>query len=371
MKFIKPDFNNGIVNISATFAEFLGCPNQKPTLPVLENELRKDYKNIVFLLLDGLGIHPIDVNLSDDSFLKRNIRQTLTSVFPATTANATTSILTNMTPMEHGWFGWCLYFEELGRVVDLYPEEDSFTGEPIEKGYVKKVLPTPPFYKHATSGHQINLIVPEYWHGDEENRRNFHTCDEMFGMIAEACRRDGKQFIYAYSPEPDTTMHEYGVSSEEARRTIQALNDAAESLFSDLSDTLLVIAADHGQIDIGEEIELYRDTELTSLLEWPQYLEPRAVAFKVKQGCRERFAEKFQEKYGEDFALTETDKLIRENYFGGNIPKHAALLGDFIAIGKTDKILRLHERGHHFRGHHTSLTAEEMLVPLILYGKKS
>ncbi len=369
MSFVKPDFCNNIVNISATLAEFLGCKNDKPTLPILADELSKDYKNVVFLLLDGLGLHPIEVNLPKTSFLRKNIRQTLTSTFPSTTANATTSILTNMTPMEHGWFGWSLYLEGLQRVVDLYPEQDSFTGEPIPKGYVKSLLPTPPFYKNAASDRRIRLIVPEFWHGDDENRQTYRTFEEVFGMISEVCHQKGKQFIYAYSPEPDNTMHEFGVSSREARDTVTALNDAVERLASSLPDTLFIIAADHGQIDIREEIALYRDIEITVLLEWPQYLEPRATAFKVKKDCRALFRESFLGKYGEDFVLAETEQLIRENYFGGELP-HADLLGDFIAIAKGNRLLRLHERGHHYKGHHTSLTAEEMLVPLILFGNQ-
>ena len=56
-KLIKPDFRQNIVNISATLAEFLGCPNDKPILPDLAQALRAGYKNVVLLVLDGLGMH--------------------------------------------------------------------------------------------------------------------------------------------------------------------------------------------------------------------------------------------------------------------------------------------------------------------------
>ena len=58
--------------------------------------------------------------------------------------------------------------------------------------------------------------------------------------------------------------------------------------------------------------------------------------------------------------------LIEKNFFGPPTDR-ATLLGDYIAIGKTQKIMKLHARGHNFKGHHTSLT-EEMLVPLIIIG---
>ena len=103
-KFIKPDFRRSVVNLSATVAEFLGCPNDKPTLPELSAVLERGYKNIVLLILDGLGMYPLEQNPEEARFLRENVKCVLTSVFPSTTTNATTSLRTNTYPMEHGWF---------------------------------------------------------------------------------------------------------------------------------------------------------------------------------------------------------------------------------------------------------------------------
>lgn len=368
-QFTKPDFSNSIVNISATIAKFLGCPNDKPVLPELEKELEKGYKNIIFLILDGLGMHPIEKNLSPSSFLVSNIKQVLTSVFPSTTTNATTSFLTNKYPMEHGWFGWSLYFDELNRAVDIFLDADSFTGESVGKGFVKSVLPVEPYYKKATVDYKTSVVVPEYWDSDNNNKYVWHSLKEMLSCIEEICKSSGKQFIYAYCDEPDHTMHGYGVTSAEAKKVIKGLNDGLEKLNSKLDDTLFIICADHGQIDVDGTVEIYRDTELTSMLEWPQFLEARATAFKVKENCRSAFAELFNKKYGADFELFSTQYLIEENYFGGAVNEHARMLGDFIAVGKTNKIMKLTPLSHTFKGHHTSLT-EEMQVPLIFVGNK-
>ena len=367
---IRPDFKNNIVNISATLSAFLGCPNDKPVLPLLKRELEKGYKNVVLLILDGLGLHPLNINLAKDAFLRENIRQVLTSVFPSTTTNATTSLLTNKYPMEHGWFGWSLYFEELKRAVDIFPCQDSFTGEPVDRASVKDMLPVEPFYQKANSAYTVSVVAPEYCDYPCINRHVWDTLPKMFDRIGEICGQAGKQFVYAYCSEPDGTMHRFGVSSPEAKQVIGELNDGVENLCAELKDTLFIVTADHGQIDVGGYVNLYEDTELTAMLEWPQFLEARAAAFKVKKECREKFAEDFNRKYGADFALLEVEKLIRENYFGGNFKgEHAKRLGDFIAVGITDKIFRLTPLAHAHKGHHTSLT-EEMEVPLILIGKK-
>ena len=61
--FIKPNWENSNLNISATLAEFLGAPNKNKTLKVLKDELEKGYKNVVFICLDGFGINPININI--------------------------------------------------------------------------------------------------------------------------------------------------------------------------------------------------------------------------------------------------------------------------------------------------------------------
>ena len=89
-KFIKPDWENSNLNISATLAEFLGAENKNKTLKILNDELEKGYKNVVFICLDGFGINPININLDENALLRKNIKQVLTSTFPSTTTNATT-----------------------------------------------------------------------------------------------------------------------------------------------------------------------------------------------------------------------------------------------------------------------------------------
>ena len=369
-QFIKPDFTKNIVNISATLAEFLGCPNDKPVLPELAEELNKGYKNVVFLIMDGMGIHPINKNLPDNSFIKRNIRRVLTSVFPSTTTNATTTFLTNKYPMEHGWFGWSLYFEEIKRAIDIFLGVDSYTREYIGKEYVKGVLPYEPFYKQANSRYKLSSVVPEFCDYTDAERHTWSSFEEMLEQIEGICKEDGKQFIYAYCDEPDHSMHEHGVTSEFTRALMNKLNDGIEQMFNRLDDTLLIISADHGMTDVSGVVELYKDEELLSMLEWPPYLEARATAFKVKEDSKEEFARLFNERYGDDFVLFRTEDMIADNYFGVNVVNDKAkLLGDFIAVCNTHKIVQLSSYSSNFKGHHTSL-AEEMEVPLIFIGNK-
>ena len=116
--FVFPDFQNSIVNLAATMSKFLGNSPKYPTLPTLAQKLDTKVKNIVYLVIDGMGDRILAKHLSADSFLRRHQIQTVTSVFPTTTAAATTSLISGLTSSEHGWFAWMLNFD--GEVVELF-----------------------------------------------------------------------------------------------------------------------------------------------------------------------------------------------------------------------------------------------------------
>ena len=320
-EFIYPDFNHCNLNISATLAEFLGAPNKNTIIEPLKKELEKGYKNVVFICFDGMGVHPMRQNYVDDNILTKNVKDILTSTFPSTTTNATNSLLQNKLPSEH----------------------------------------------NANSNYEINTIFPPYVKVKHPERNyTFSSLYEFGDYIKEICEKEGNQFVYAYSPDPDATMHDYGVTSEKAKQVFDEIAEMMERLYKETSDTIFIVTADHGQVDIDAWIPLYEDKEIMDMLTIYPYLEARTVCFKVKDGMHEEFEKVFTKKYGEDFILYKSQELINKGLFGGTGDK-CYLLGDYIAIGTyTHKQMLLTPSSHAFRGHHTSLT-EEMEVPLIVF----
>lgn len=365
-KFIKPDWNNSILNISATLAEYLGAPNSNATLPILKQKLAKYYKNIVYICFDGMGINPLERNLPEDDFLRQHVAQTLTSTFPSTTTNATTCLCTNKLPLEHGWLGWSLHFDELGRNIDIYLNKDSQTGEQVTfespladdcDGY---------FYHASRTDYQIRTIYPKYIACKQELNTVVENVEDFFAALHCVCKEPGKHFVYAYCPEPDGTMHDNGVTCPETRALLRQISDGMKDLAANAEDTLFIVSADHGQVDVEGYIDWRGETELNDMLECPPYLDSRSPCFRVKKGMKRKFAKRFREKYGKDFVLFSTKYLIEHNYFG-NRGNYGYLLGDFIASGTyTNKMFILpKENPHYHKGHHTALT-KEMLVPMIL-----
>ena len=367
-EFIKPDWENSILNVSATFAEFLGVENTNKTLPVIEEELKKDYKNVVFICCDGFGVSVLEKHLTKNDFLRKNLRQHLTSTFPSTTTNATTTLALNKYPLEHGWLGWTVHFEKINKNVDLYPHQDAETGESVDFEY--PLLDNADYYfTKANTDRAITAIMPEYAKVNSAEKIVISDENDLCSAIKTVCLRKGKQFAYCYFPEPDATMHDFGVASGEAKQKIDSLNKHLENLFDELEDTLIVITADHSHIDVLGYVEFFKDTELNDLLECPPYLDGRAVAFKVKAGKEEEFARDFKKKYKRDFVLFETKWLIENNYFGKG--DFGYLLGDFIAVGtSTNKQFLPYSHSTRLKGHHCSLTRAEMTVPLIILAKK-
>lgn len=367
--FIKPDFTRSNLNISSTLAEFLGVPNKNATLSILKNELAKNYKNIVFICFDGMGIYPIEQNLDEEDFLRSNIKDVLVSTFPSTTTNATNSLMMNKLPLEHGWFGWSLYFEEENRNIDIFMNTDSSTGEKIN---IKEspLAPIDYYFDNAKSEYEVNSVFPSYVRVNNElANRSYVSEYEFFDILKELCDKDGKQFIYAYYPDPDHTMHDYGVKSFQAKCVMEELSQNMENLYNKTKDTLFIITADHGQIDVEGYVDFYRDEKLMDMLKIYPFLDARTPAFIVKEGRETEFEEYFRKTYSEDFELYKTKELIEKGYFG-DFGDKAKLLGDYIAIGTyTHKQGVFYEGANRFKGHHTSLT-EEMQVPLILINNK-
>ncbi len=370
MGFTKPDFKNSVLNVTATLAEYFNAPNKNPVIPSLKEELDKNYQKVVFILFDGMGMHPLNVNAPKDGFLHKNIKAVLTSTFPSTTTNATTSVNTNLLPLEHGWFGWILHFKNVKKHVALFPHVDALTGEKVDFEYPLK--PSDDYwFNYANTDYEITTVMPRYCKGRECNSVIIHSVEDCLSAVQSLCDKDGKQFVFTYCPDPDMTMHDYGVTSLEAKRVIETISDGLRELQKNTKNTLFIVVADHGQVDVKGEVDFYKDQELNDMLLCPAFLDARTPAFWVKPDEKAEFEEKFTNRYGKDFVLYKTEDLLREGYFGDR-GEYGDLLGDYIAIGTdTDKLFnpippREGDDGFKFKGHHTSLT-REMTVPLIFF----
>ena len=96
----RPDYENSILSVVSSVLNHYGvkdCPH--PTQKKVDELLKRDPRNVVILLFDGMGINIIEKHLPKDSFLRTHLMTTVSSVFPPTTVAATTTIQSGRSPL--------------------------------------------------------------------------------------------------------------------------------------------------------------------------------------------------------------------------------------------------------------------------------
>lgn len=361
-----PNYSESIVNISNSFLKHYGCKPYHNTLQKLDTILEKNYKNVVFIIFDGMGSFLIDHHLPENSIIRKNKIMDLTSVYPCTTATAITSMNSGLNPIEHGWLAWQCYFKEYNRFIELFKNKDYYTGEVVaEKNVAETILP----YKNiidiiAKNGIQTHTIYPAFKPGGCD------TVEHMFERMQELCKQPEKKFISIYWDAPDYIIHKKGCFSNETNEFITRVNRQLENLYKKLNNTLIVITADHGLIDIEEYIDLSRVSEIDECLPMPFSMEGRVSSFIVKNEKYDKFKEIFNKLYSKDFKLFRKEDYIRQ-FLGDGVQNYKVddFVGDFVSVAIGKKSFKYTTKNMRDsipdKAQHAGLTAQEMLVSLI------
>lgn len=366
---VKNNYKECLTNLACSIRKYFGLDYKHNTLDYIDG-LLEEYKprNVVTILCDGMGSNILDRTLDADSFFIKNRLKTITTVFPATTVAATTSMMTGLNPVESGMLGWDMYFKDIDKTITTYMASEkgdlSFTPLKDAVDYKAKHLKTKSIMeeineKGVDKGYSLFPFGPDA----------YQDLDDMLRIIDDKCREEGNKYIYAYSTEPDTTMHEKGCDSEEAKKWILELNDKIEELCARLEDTIIFVVADHGHKDVSN-IDLREYPDIINCLVRNTSLEPRAVNFFVKEEKKTEFEQLFEKYFSQDFDLYDKYEVIESHLFGDGEENEVFrdLLGDYLAIAKTDKTL-LYIGSEALKSHHAGYTDDEIYVPLIVVNK--
>lgn len=365
-----PIKGKNLTNLSNSILKAMDVKILNSTLKELDVYLLQEkYKNIVLLLYDGLGSSILDKFLPKESFLQKNKVCNISSVFPATTVAATTSVLTGLEPSEHGWLGWDMFFKDDNETVSVYMNTIKDTSIPAKHNVKERTE-----MKYKTIIEKINeessndaYIV---WPFDEKYPCN--TLEEISERICALCDKPNKKFIYSYYNNPDKILHQEGFKSINVRNEITKIDKMTEKLYKILpSKTLIIVIADHGHIEC-EYKTLSEDNTLFELLERTTALEPRACSIKLKEKVdKDYFKNLFLKNYGNEFKLYSKEEVIEYQLFGEKIKNSIVTdnIGDFIAIAIKNTCLRYNQKGKVFKTYHAGITKDEMEVPLIVLKK--
>lgn len=374
-----PDYNHSILNLINTILKYYDVDIKYNTIRKLENRLlKKKYKNIVLIILDGMGEKVLKDN-SPNGFFVKNQKDTITSVWPSTTTAAMTTYYSGKPPIETGWIAMSQYFKEYGRAIEMFKKVDSYTGEKINftRHDVFNTINYKTIYKQIEEASpEVNAyeINPEYCEGRSEKNRKANTIEDMCEEIEKLCTKEEKKFILVYHDNPDVILHRYGCHAKETEAFIKNAEKTIEKMCNNINkeDSLIIIAADHGHKDIEQTYNIWEWKEIQECLIMPPYLESRAVSFWVKEDKKQEFEQIFKEKLKQEFLLYTKEELLQKNLMGFGI-KHSKIddfIGNYVAISIGNSILKLgtylSQEKTNKKSTHCGLTPDEMLIPLIM-----
>ncbi len=368
-----PDYDRSILSISSSILNKFNLNSNYNSLKELDEYIKKDYKNIVFLILDCMGKNVLENNLNEESFLRKNMITSVTSVFPSTTVAATTAIHSGKSALESGWIGWMPHFKEYNDILEVFTSKPFYTSKELKIAPIgETILKYETIYDkicEKNSEVTYHKVFPAFENNGAKN------IEELCEKIYNACNNDNKlNLVSAYWDEPDYTIHRKGVYSPETKEVLEELNNNIERISKRLEDTLIIITADHGAIDV-EEIYINEIKVLDECLEMPPSIETRFVTFFIKKNKTEYFEEQFKKIFKDDFLLLTKKEFLESNLLGKG-EKHYKIdefIGDFVAISKSRKSIRYTIDGKKFEkliADHAGLTVEEMEVPLIISERK-
>ena len=364
---VKNNYKECLTNLACSIRKYFELDYKHNSIEYIDKILdEKKPENVIVILFDGMGSRILDNILDRDSFFIKNKMKEITSVFPATTTAATTSIRTGLNPIEHGWLGWNMYIAPIDKTITLFKKCEKGKNNICEEFLkVKEKL------VHDTIVSEINKNGKYYAieiAGFNENK--FENTDDMINKIEDETKKVGKKYIYVYDDEPDQTMHRYGADSEKVRDLILERNEKIEKLCNRLENSIVFIIADHGHIKC-DNIFLKDYPKILDMLERTTSIEQRAVSFKVKDGLKDKFKKNFNELFGKYFTLYEKQEIIDSKLFGdGNQNELVdAALGDYIAIAETSNKCLLTDGDNALFSQHAGYTDDEIYVPLIVIDK--
>ena len=376
---MRPDYSGGsLVNLVASIVAARGGKPLHEPLRNIEVEALRRARNLVLLIVDGLGDNYITRRGAGGELARRR-RGSLTSVFPSTTASAITTSYTGCTPLEHGLTGWFTYFGEAGCVSASLPFRSRGDFLPLAR---RGVTPEQIFVARSVfEDLPVRSVVVTYKDiiDSEYNQRYcrgaqrvpYETLDELVAHVEAAVKSgDEQKFIYAYWPVYDMISHRFGAHSAQAFEEFCKIDAAFGRLLARLrgTDSAVVVTADHGFIDVAAEESFELPASLASMLRFPLCGERRVAYCHVHDASS--FIAKAQDWLGDRADVFPSRTLVDEGWFGPGTPhpRFAERIGDVAIVMRGHYTLKDWTPGearHLHIGNHGGTTDDEMLIPLI------
>jgi len=362
-KMEKPDYTNSIVNLMSSIGQASGVTSHYSQLEFDSLSSLEESKNIVLLILDGLGYNYLR-EYGKESLLKKNLKESICSVYLPSTGSAITSIMTGVAPQQHAVTGWFVYLKEYGLVSRILPYSTTIDYNNLGVD-ISHVVDVPSIFQGLNRDH--SLVVPENIVDSvftknlsgNANRHSYSGLNQFFSQIKNIISSSSKNnYIYGYWPDFDAVSHILGSRSQDAQEQLHAFDKQLTSFVESLegTNTTVIVTGDHGFDDVIPSQVIYTQDH-------PKLLDSLITEF-----------EKYiQNDLGHACTLHHSTDLVEEGWFGLFEP-HPRLMdriGDYtIMLNEGYAIMNCIMNCFpgfeplHMLGHHGGASADEIYVPL-------
>jgi hypothetical protein len=325
----------------------------------------------VVLLVDGLGHEQLRDHLEEAPFLNAHAGDPVTVGVPTTTAASLTSFGTGLPPGAHGVVG---FTSRIPGTQDLL--NALFWSKSVDP---REWQPHPTAFDHLAAAGVLTTVVNKRDFEDSGltvagfRGARFVGADRVGERLAAALEsaESKPSLTYLYDGDLDWTGHRYGVDSVQWRQQLSMTDAAAEQLRESLpQEVRVVVVADHGMVDSPPEHRLDVD-EHPELSDGVFLLggEARFRHLYCRSGADADVLATWRAQLGHRAEVLARDEAVARGWFGEVEPRVRPRLGDVVVASRgTWSVMSSGAFPYETTlvGLHGSLTAAEMLVPLVV-----
>lgn len=369
---VRPAYGSGSLgDLMPSVGAHLGVPGCREDVLGLPTAER-----YVVVLVDGLGWNLLLRAVRDVPYLASLLgdARALTSGVPSTTVTSLASLGTGLVPGQHGMVGYTSRVPATGEVLNALTWETELDPRAYQ--------PKPTLFERASAaGVAVSSVALQRFadtglteaalRGAEFlGYEDDHDVARRTSLTVAGADRGRRTVVYGYERALDHQGHATGCASEEWRRQLASVDSRCEALRDALPDDVrLLITADHGMVDIPREGRLVAEDE-PDLLAGVTVLagEPRFRQLYLDGDRPERVAERWQDRLGPSAWIRTRDEAIEDGWFGPVANNLRERYGHVLVAMRNDRAVmtRTQPRELTLVGMHGSLTADEMLVPLLV-----
>jgi predicted AlkP superfamily pyrophosphatase or phosphodiesterase len=320
----------------------------------------------VLLVLDGLGWEQLQDREAFTPTLHAMAGGPLTTVAPSTTATALTSLTTSLTPGEHGVVGYRMVVD--GEVLNTLRWGSVETPDARRQMPPDVLQPYEPF-----QGYDVQMVNKADFRNSGFSAAHlrgahlvgYRTTATLVHEIGRLLRK-GEDFVYAYYDGVDKVSHEYGfgpVFDAEVQFVDRLVADVIASV---PSGTEVVVTADHGQVDCGDNV-IHLNEDVASLVTGLSG-EGRFRWLHCAPGAVDDLFSAATEHHGDKAWVYTREEMISDGWFGPVVRRGVEDRFGDVALCPFEPVSFFDPADSgpfELIGRHGSLTSAEMLVPLL------